>query len=440
MRVLLVSYHFPPSDQVGARRAARIVEHMAGLGHSVDVLCASLDDGVGSLDPGESWSAPPGTSVVRIPTPFRLARNPARPPREGGGLAWWKLRAYLEKLFLVEDWSLRWGRKAAEEALPRLSSGRYDVVIAEGPPNPAVVPVLRAAMRTKVPTIVDLRDMWPSSGSALKGRVPPGVVPLPGLRRDVWNLRLKSEVLAGASAIVVTTHAIADLLTKDAAGMDVEPPAIRVVTNAYSAPDCDSLSETRHGDPGIRLAYTGSLAYGRDRQMVELIRAMSVVRPELDEDMTLEIVGPSLPEFEDTISGWPHADFVTVSGSVPRHEAVAIQRRADALVLLQPDDKLWTRTAIPAKLFEYMERRRNILALVPRGPAAEIVERYDLGCVAADPGELEEGVRRLVERVRSVRVLPPPPEEFSAEATMSEFAAIVTGIADKSRPTAISSP
>ena len=431
-RVLFVSYHFPPSNQVGARRAGRIARFLPDLGYEVDVVCASLGDAIGSVDPSQGWIGPAGASVTTVDTPFPLSRNPQRPPAADGGVEtfWWKIRAYSERVFLTEDWSYRWGERVAKRFGRSLANGHYDLVIADGPPNPSVAPVLRLARRLGVPSVLDLRDMWVSRVPRFVRWAPASLTPFPGLRRELWNRRLRQESIRAADRIVVTTQEMADLLMEELRGLGNR--RFVVVPNAFAVPDQGGLETKRQRNRSLRLVYTGSLAYGRALQMLQIIRALAKMRRETGQDFEVLVVGPVRPEMVEVARQEDLHGRLRMTGWVAREEAVAFQRGADALLLLQPFDKPATRVSTPAKLFEYMERRRNILGFVPPGPAAQIIEQYGLGVVvrSQEPVEIRKSLEELIGRIRSQPSLPPPPRCFSERETMAAFAKVLGGIAE----------
>ncbi|HMH55901.1 MAG TPA: hypothetical protein VK535_06525, partial [Gemmatimonadales bacterium] len=60
MRILLISYHFPPDPAVGALRASHVADALQAAGHTVTVITARL--------PGERGRWRPAASGLRIRT------------------------------------------------------------------------------------------------------------------------------------------------------------------------------------------------------------------------------------------------------------------------------------------------------------------------------------------------------------------------------------
>ena len=79
---------------------------------------------------------------------------------------------------------------------------------------------------------------------------------------------------------------------------------------------------------------------------------------------------------------------------VPHHEYLRYLRQSDVLLLLQPQ----TASQIPAKVFEYMQAGKTMLALTPpRGATGHLVRSEGLGrvCDATDTGAIEQTLKTL---------------------------------------------
>ncbi|MDH4335395.1 MAG: hypothetical protein OEW24_09120, partial [Chloroflexota bacterium] len=96
------------------------------------------------------------------------------------------------------------------------------------------------------------------------------------------------------------------------------------------------------------------------------------------------------------------APVLELSGQVPRAEALARLRAADAALLLLadgPDRDLF----VGGKLFEYLGLDRQVLAVVPPGDARRLLAELDWGIVAdPEPDAIAAALERLVES--------PPPD------------------------------
>jgi len=432
-RILLVTYFFPPSSQIGAQRPGRMARGLPKHGFDVDVVCASTDRAIGGADPTQTSLVPTSGRIMRVPTPFVLGRHPYESLKGNSGLerGWWKARAYVELLLLTRDWAWKWGVHAlasVREELPR-----YDALVVNGPPFEGLVPFIREAERIRLPVVWDLRDLWQAR--------PQSTGPLgwfsPKERRERWIHGLRDEMIRGADHVVLTSDGAAELLHRTFPGVD--RARVSVITNAYAEVDEPKHADTSpDGDPqvprSITLCHSGLLSYGRDRLAMDLIRGLGVLKRRKGPSITLRLTGQAVPDVDAAAKAEGVDDQVEVLGWVDREKAREIQRDSDALLLLQPAHEAGI--AIPGKLFEYMGRRRPVLAFMPEGAATRLVRDHDLGAVISseDPEAIANGLADFAAQVRRRPVLPPPPEMFSESQTVERLAEIIHQVIGRASP------
>jgi glycosyltransferase involved in cell wall biosynthesis len=420
-RVLLVSYHFPPSPHVGALRPGRFARLLPSYGYVIDVICAANRH----ADPTASASLLDDAgdiSVRRVDAPFILGRDPrSGPPSEGGWPRfWWKTRGYAEWCFLTRDWTWAWGKAAGDTVARILRSEQYDAVVLDAPPTYAISESIAIAKREGVPIVLDLRDLWPTldgSGSALPVLHPRG-------RRKAWSDGLRDEALRNADHVVVTSEPAAQVMGTYMS--DDERSDITVVYNAYDLVDEETTDLPSPVTP-LTMVYTGSLAYGRHAQVQSLIRGMAEARRRGGPDVRLTVAGPDAGGLQETARAEGMRDRIQTIGWLAHGDVVQLQREASALLLLQSQESQGTRVAIPGKLYEYMGRRRNIFGMVGSSPSVDIITKHSLGvCVPREsPDAIADALAMLADRVSTRPTLPRPPEEFSAARTTRAFADVL---------------
>lgn len=432
-RLLLVSYHFPPSDAVGARRPARFATRLVAHGYSVDVVCSSVlsrtksphDDpiGIGFADLTQQYSPPDAVRVFRTETPFLWNRYPLSAPPRGRPVQsfFWRVKTYAEWFTRTVDWSWRWAMKALERLLETQSLSHYDIVLVDGPPRPAMLPFVLAARAARIPVVADLRDLWLPwfpGGSRLLS------ILLPQRRREYWRAQLCRELVANTDLVLLTSREAADSMRSTF--REKESDFFQVVHNAFESDSVDSDRTELYGEPTgpMRIVYTGSLSYGRDRIVATLIQAIGIsLRAGNGPRVELTLAGARKGSLPDVAAAAGASDSVKFLPWLDREGAIALQRQADALLLLQTVEPLDTWVAIPGKLFEYMARRKPILSLAT--PASNrIVEEHNLGEVAdqSSPERIAEALHRLDSRRRKTPQLPPPPHKYSDVASVEVLA------------------
>ncbi len=411
-KILLVSYHFPPSRAIGARRAERLARLLPQHGYRVDVVCAGRPGSGPTSDPST------GVRVFRTETPHVFGRDPTSQPGRGISRGWWKARAYVEWLFWTTEWSWAWARESLRENQMALADSKYDAMLVSGPPHPALAPFVRFARARDIPVVVDLRDIW----AVVDEEWPAGWFLRPRVRRHRWQLRLRDQVLASAARVVCNTPEMGEL-------MAARVPALREkglvdIPNAFES--VDALSEVTAPNT---LVHTGTLAYGRVDQAIALTRALGLLAERGGPIVRLVLAGPLTDRVVSVAEREGLSRHLVGHEWLERDEAIALQRSAAALVLFQSDG-LGSAVAVPGKLYEYMERRKYMLAIAGEGPTRRLISEHDLGEVvgASDPEEIANAVGRLLARVQDQDEVPEPPEEFSAEATALRFKTVLDSV------------
>jgi len=361
--ILLVAYFYPPCRDTGVLRPAAMAKYLRRLGHDVTILTTSaygeLESdrvrGVVRTADAQRWRARL-RGAERIDALYDADTYGGKPHPLG-------------KVVVPEPLALAWAPFARHRALRLQRRRDFDAVITTSPPESAHA-VGMALHRRDVPWVVDLRDAW--SFEPLRPPFPTA----PQRRADE---RLERRWLAAADAVVCVSQPAAEDLRR----RGIAEPLL--IPNGWDPESAAAASEpTGLLDSGrVSLVYTGRFGtYGRDpRPLVDAIQRLDRDDPSAAEKLELVIAGP-LTEDEATLMERDVSPArIVVAGSLERQRALALQREADALLLLaQP-----TRSQLlNIKLFEYLAAGRPILALASGTEAGRIVEEIGGRSVRAD--------------------------------------------------------
>lgn len=441
-RILIISYHFPPSGRVGGRRAARFAKWLARLGWRPTVL--TLDDHRAAEPPPPSRGAESDDrlEVVRVRPRARwndrlleLRRGLRAPNADerrtrapGGALAGaladseppprrpGVLRVVDSSLNLLEPESgWVW---AALGALNRLAESHdFDCIWTSSPPH--LTHLIALSGKRLFPDAVwvaDFRDPWlgRTRNARPEGMWPPAV----GLsvRLESW---LEKKVMRAADAV---THVTAN--ARDATRERY--PAVRsrllVLPNGIDSeelPRVDPAAPKRRGERFV-ITYLGTLYLNRDpRSFLHGLRRFVCSLDPAGRRVRVNLVGGC--EYYHSVSVRALCrelgleEVVRLQGFVPHDESMRLMRESDVLLLLaqrQPD-------SIPAKTYEYLWARTPILCICePEGGTARLVE--ELGGGITVPPDDPEAVAAALARLHA---LPPGDERqpVASAASLSRF-------------------
>jgi glycosyltransferase involved in cell wall biosynthesis len=409
MRILIISFVFPPFNSIGGLRVGKTAKYLAEHGHDVRVLTAEGQPYPPTLPlelpPGKvTYSRWMGISKFAGGTLKEGRHVPPGAVAAKGGLTYTlkkSLGIFARALLYFPDAYVGWVPFASRAASQLIEGWRPDVILASSPPPTTLLAAHRVSSRHRIPWVADLRDLW----------VDRHYYHQPGWRKYIEE-KLERRVLSSAAGLVTVSSPWAETLRARFGKF------ASVVPNGFDPSDYPSHSEVPFRDGRVEIVYTGLVYQGR-QDPSPLFEALRELGP-LAEKVRVTFYGTYLHDLRGLAARYGVDHLVGVARPVPYKEALKIQTEADALLLLLWNDPK-ERGVFPAKIFEYIGARRPILALGGGGsPAAEFVREKCAGLVTDDPGQIASHLRRWVEQKREAGSIPGPAGEIAAGVTREE--------------------
>ncbi|HET6175075.1 MAG TPA: glycosyltransferase [Gaiellales bacterium] len=376
MRVLIVSFYFPPAGGGGVQRVLKLCRHLPELGVEVDVL-APDDPKWGAVDPGLAAEIPPGTTVhrARYRGPSH-ARTPAARLAAAHGVGAVGVRAaLLGRRLLLPDPEVAWFPDAVRAGTRAVRERGIDVVLSTSPPNSVHVVGAAIARRAGVPHVADFRDSWLANPHRRYER------------RSVRAKRaLEARIAHAALRRVAAVSAVTPSIAEEAAALAPPGTTVRVVANGCDFDEFDGLEYGR--GERMRIVHAGSFFGERSpRPFLAALAALLRDRPDLRERVQAAFLGELRPADREWALALGLGKALALEGFRPHAEALAAMRAADVLLLLVPRAGGRGRFVVSGKVYEYLAAERPILALVPpEGDAASLLR--DTGSAwIADPDD-----------------------------------------------------
>jgi glycosyltransferase involved in cell wall biosynthesis len=392
--VLLVCHFYPPSAGAAVQRPVSMARHLRRMGHRVTILTTGA---FGRLGPEEE------RDVVRT---FDLQLLRARLSGETRATPILEAETYsnrphpLSYVLVPEALVLAWTPFAVARAVALHRRERFDCVITTSPPESGHLAGW-ALQRMGAGWIADVRDGWvfESYRPRWRTRVQD--------RLDRW---LERTLMRSADAVTCVAEPLADYFRTQLGANAV------VVPNGW---DPEALDGTAGDAPElidperVSLVYTGRLEVA-DRDpapLVEALRALAREEPATAERLELVFAGSFTARERELFRSDVAPARIVVAGNLPRHEAVALQRAADGLLLITAGTRSHE---VTGKVFEYLGVGRPILALADGTEAARIVRETEAG-LTIPAGDAAAARRALSEFARGA-VTPPRDEARRAYA------------------------
>ncbi|HRI63231.1 MAG TPA: glycosyltransferase [Polyangium sp.] len=417
MRVLIVSYTFPPAGGVGVQRVSKLVKFLPEFGVEAAVLTAR-DPSVPIEDAGTLRDIPTNLNITRTRTlepSYRLKAKVWHDATKTNTLRR-KVVRFASRL-LVPDPQILWLPATASE-LFRLSK-QVDVVLFTAPP---FSPFLLGPL-SRVPFVLDYRDEWRMAASYEMHEGP-------WLTRFID--RLEPALLRRAAMIVTATDEFRTNLLERIPSLD--PERIVTITNGYDPDDFPELAQDPllHSLPERKLVmtYAGTtFRHTSPRGFLAALRLLEERNPSILSRLHVRFVGRVVPtemvNFERI--SVPCVERIPY---VPRENALRLLAQSDVMLLIL-DAVPHAEAMYPAKIFEMMHLRRPLLALAPQGALSRLVQRHHLGQVvhprdpAAIAQALEGYVRAFDEGELEAPISPIDVERYHRRVIAGQFADVL---------------
>jgi glycosyltransferase involved in cell wall biosynthesis len=376
VKVLLVTFYFPPAGGGGVQRPLKFATHLPALGVETHVLAPDdprwIHTDADERPPTQAW-------VHRVRYLGPSGRRPAEELHGTQGLVRASKQVQLfGRRLLVPDENVGYGLTAAPAAIRLVKEHDIDVVVTTSPPNS--IHLIGAAVKraTKAKWVADLRDS-PTAN--------------PHRRYESAAVRLKEK---GAALVARAVARSADAIVAASDAIAAEARALQPrgqVTTIANGCDFDDFSGLEyHRSDRFRITHTGSFFGRRDpRPFLQAVH-----------DSGLDVVTRFVGGFRTADREWAEelglGERIELIEHVPRRRALELQRDSEALLLLIPEAEGRGKGILSGKVFEYLAAERPIIAAVPPdGEAARLIREIGFGIVSApdDVGTLRAAVEAL---------------------------------------------
>jgi glycosyltransferase involved in cell wall biosynthesis len=438
MKILQISYHYPPMGGAGVQRALKFSKYFPEFGIQPVVLAAHEPGYVS--DPSLVEELPPTLLIERIehtPMLTRL-RNRLEPVRANHAaqsndsasrsMGWkrslrdFALRAYASSQF--PDDKSGWSQRAFKRACELVRDEKVDLILATAPPYSALALAAQVAAATGRPWVADYRDLWIVNANYAG----------PAWRR--WlDRRTETAWLNKANGVVAVTPDMQRVLQARVP----QSCAVAMIPNGYDEADFVGKEPAEKPRSVYRIVHTGTF-YGQ-RSPEDFLNALEIVfnrESAMAQRIRLRFVGAIGGRFAAALDAfearWPGV--LERTGFVMHAQAVTELLAAD-LLLLVIGSGTEARGVLTGKLFEYLRARKPVLLLGPDdGDAANLLRCYAVGAIAPADDPLAMAVqleRFLSGEIDTAAPAKKSPECFERRALTGQLAGFLNQCLESSR-------
>jgi len=359
-KVLIIAYHFPPINDSGTFRTLGYVKYLREFGWNPSVL--TCKDSMSFLkDEHLLEEIPPEVKIERAPHIFFP----------------WGIRAITNR---IPDGYIGWLPFAYFKALNMMKEEDYNIIYSTSPtPTTHLISYL-LKKKTGKSWITDFRDEWTQNP----------FFKYSSFYKNI-NQWLEKKVLQHADAVISVSEGITEGLQTL---INNDENKFHTITNGYNASDFINYNpKDTYGDK-FKITYTGGFSGGYPSGLNYPYHFFKIIGKLLKEnkidnnDLRIVKVG-----YKEELDPEIPKENICYVGCVPHNEVFRHVENTTILLLVVQTER--GKGAYTGKIFEYINSKKPILALVPQdGVAADLIRKTNTGIIV-DPNNIE-GIKKAI--------------------------------------------
>jgi glycosyltransferase involved in cell wall biosynthesis len=385
-KVLIITYYWPPEGGIGVLRCLKIAKYLRQYGWEPIIYTADKKH-FDHEDESNYSDIPADLKIIKgkIWEPYgiyKLLRGKKR--SDGMDNVFYvkeKKESFIKKIaikirgnFFIPDARAMWIRPSVRILDKYLQENTVDAIISNGPPhsNTRIATILKK--KHGIPWLADFQDPWTQVDYFQLFKL--------SKRADRLHRRQEQEVFKFADKITIVSPS----WKKDLESIGAQD--CEVIPWGYDLDDYQNIEVLN--ETGCVLTHIGILGYDRlPSSLLEAMAELAQVNPLFREKFKLKLVGSVDKKVMEIASGLGISKMLDLTGNVKRDEALSLAKSSSALLLLL-NRQVNARGRIPAKIFEYLALRKNILALGEKGSDISAILSETKAGLSIEYGDTEE--------------------------------------------------
>ncbi len=392
-KVLIISWHYLPSNAMAAQRVKGFVKYLPEFGCQPLVLTRASISKDKLMEDSQNIFRTEDSNIENLVrnkckrTTKKIEKKQSKTLSLSSIFKYIKgivfllakrFNKYIVPIFNIWEWE--WYFKACKLGLEILANEKIDIIITTSPPE--IVHLVGAFLKRKtgIKWIADYRDLWTKN---------------PYYSQTIIYKKLEEilerKIINKADKTLTTTSSFSKILEEQFMKKTT------VVMNGFDSrnfTEIQTIKLTKH----FTITHTGSIYQGtRDPSM--LFECLSDFVKEgiiKENEIKVRFYGQNLSPLYSLINKYALDNMVTIERNIPHEEAIKKQKESQLLLLLQ-----WLREEekafCPGKLFEYIATGRPIIAIAPRnGEVARIIEKDNFGCICETKNCLKDKLYNFI--------------------------------------------
>ena len=368
MKVLIITYYWPPAGGSGVQRWLKFVKYLQEFG--IEPVVYTVENA--------NYLKQDASLLNEVPKGLEILKQPIWEPT---ALLFWKkskqqtkgisnvskggFLSFIRGNFFIPDPKVFWVKPSVSYLQKYLDNHTIDVIISTGPPHSMHLIAEKLHQKNTVKWLADFRDPW----SDLYYNTDFNQLAFAKNK----NKRLEERILRNSDCILTVSNSLKEELEKTA-------KKVEVITNGFD--DEFSASNNVILDTKFSISYIGLLPkQSNPKLLFKVLKGLCKESEIFKKDLKLNFIGDISEEVKVEILANKLDENTDFVGYVSHQEAIAYQNKSQVLLLLIPNVKN-NEGILTGKLFEYLKAKRPILAIGPeKGDLATILQETNSGVI-----------------------------------------------------------
>jgi len=371
MKVLILTYYFPPAGGSGVQRWLKFVKYLPEFDIE-PIIYTVKNPNYPIIDESLEKEIPSGIEILKQPIiePNTILSKFGKKKEQSAGFLnpnpsiTGKFLQYIRANYFIPDARKFWIEPSVKFLEKYLENNHVDAIITTGPPHSVHLIGLALKEKTNIKWIVDFRDPWTDIDYFHQ---------LPLTKKSVKkHHELEEKVLKKADHVIVVGNTMQNNYLKFNLNT-------HTITNGF---DDFEINHNIHVDNKFSLLHIGMLNADRNHTMLwEVLAEIKQEIPGFEKDLEIKLIGKICDEaIKDITNNNLNSNLNTI-GYIKHNQVIAYQKSAQVLLLLI-NNVPSAKGIITGKIFEYLQAQRPILAIAPKnGDLASIIENTNSGFI-----------------------------------------------------------
>ena len=350
-KVLIITYYWPPGGGPGVQRWLKLSNYL--LENNVKpIIYAPSNPKYPSIDESLLEDVNSEIEVIKQPIfePFGNLFSKIRKkgiPKKKDQSVFDKFLIYLRGNLFIPDSRIFWVNSSVNFLSKYILENNIESIITTGPPHSLHLIGLKLKTRLNISWYADFRDPWTKINYHKELKL--------SLRSKKKHLELESKVLNSCDRIIVTSKKLLNEYNK------IAKTPISLITNGF-----DYQKLQLELDEEFSITHIGRLLPERNPKILwNALKELCIINKNFKNNLKINFIGNVSENLRNEMKTNDLENSVVYHNYIKYNDTIPYLIKSQILLLIESDDNE-SSYAIPAKIFEYINSGRPIIAIGPK--------------------------------------------------------------------------